>query len=305
LHRIVVKSLKDRPMIVDVVVMRTKLSQRYDRKDHHVGRGTPAALRKAHRNISYRFCRPKTTAPPNWLLILMIIASMTGCPGEHQSSKPRGVIAPSVTLTRTTETGKESFQWPTDPAHARLRLEVELKARLGTIEIELMPELAPKSVDRVITLVRQAYYDGTTFHRVISGFMIQGGDPYTRDQDPSNDGRGGAQLSLSDEFSAAPFERGVVALANRGRRDSTSSQFFIMQAENRGLDGRYNAIGRVISGLDLVDEIAAVQTDAVGRWGPKDRPIENVVIRKATVEGPTDPTTRINAPQPGDRRPKT
>lgn len=164
-----------------------------------------------------------------------------------------------------------------------IALEVELPGRAGAIEVELMPELAPTSTERVLSLSRDGYYDGTTFHRVIPGFMIQGGDPNSRDRDPTNDGRGGDSTPIPDEFSAAPFERGVVALANRGQTGSTSSQLFIMHADHHGLNGRYNVIGRVVAGLELVDAIAGIETDAVGRWGPKDRPIQNVHIRKVTA----------------------
>ena len=125
--------------------------------------------------------------------------------------------------------------------------------------------------------MQNGYYDGTTFHRVIPGFMIQGGDPKSRDRDPSNDGTGGGD-PLPDEFTAAPYLRGVVGMGNRGRSDSTSAQFFIMHADNRNLDGRYNTIGRVLDGMDFVDEITRVAIDHVGRWGPRDRPIENVRI---------------------------
>lgn len=167
-----------------------------------------------------------------------------------------------------------------------MHLEVVTEDSEGTIEIELMPELAPASVEELIQLTRSGHYDGTTFHRVIRGFMIQGGDPNSRDRDPANDGRGRATRPLPDEFSSAPFVRGVVALAREGRADSNNSQFFILQSDHRDLDGHYTAIGRVVSGIDYVDAIANTPTDKVGRWGPKDRPIENVSIRRAFITGP-------------------
>lgn len=174
--------------------------------------------------------------------------------------------------------GNDDFSWPDDPSHPVLELQVETADRKGTVLIELMPELAPKTVVNVIDLASDGYYDGTTFHRVIPGFMIQGGDPRSRDRDPSNDGTGGGENPLPDEFSAAPYLRGVVGMGNRGRTDSTSAQFFIMHADNRNLDGRYNTIGRVLDGMDFVDEITRVAIDRAGRWGPRDRPMENVRI---------------------------
>lgn len=177
------------------------------------------------------------------------------------------------------------WAWPVDPSHPVIALSIEGAGLSGEVLIELMPELAPSSVVAVAELARDGYYDGTTFHRVIPGFMIQGGDPNTRDRDPTNDGMGRPGRALPDEFSDAPFLRGVVGMGNKGRQNSASTQFFIMQSDKTNLDGRYNAIGRVIHGMDLVDQIAAVTTDRTGRWGPKDRPIENVVITQARPVG--------------------
>ncbi len=181
--------------------------------------------------------------------------------------------------------GNDDFAWPDDPSHPVLELQIETAERQGTILIELMPELAPRTVVNVIDLASDGYYDGTTFHRVIPGFMIQGGDPKSRDRDPTNDGTGGGENPLPDEFSAAPYLRGVVGMGNRGRSDSTSAQFFIMHAENRNLDGRYNTIGRVLDGMDFVDDITRVAIDRSGRWGPRDRPIENVRITSVRPVG--------------------
>lgn len=181
--------------------------------------------------------------------------------------------------------GPEGFAWPADPSHPVIEIEVRTPERRGTILVELMPELAPTTVVNVIELAEEGYYDGTTFHRVIPGFMIQGGDPRSRDRDPTNDGTGGAERDLPDEFTSAPYLRGIVGMGNRGRADSTSTQFFIMQADNRNLDGRYNTIGRVLDGMPLVDDITRVAIDRSGRWGPKDRPIENVVIERVRPIG--------------------
>ncbi|HPG25985.1 MAG: peptidylprolyl isomerase [Spirochaetaceae bacterium] len=188
--------------------------------------------------------------------------------------------------TTTSPTASHPFAWPSDPSHPVLRLEIDGSAGPGHIDIELMPELAPVTVARIIELASAGYYDGTTFHRVIPDFMIQGGDPRSRDRDPTNDGLGGHDEQLPDEFGEAPFVRGVVGLGNRGRPGSTSTQFFVMQADDRNLDGRYTPIGRVVAGLELVDAISRVQTDRTGRWGPRDRPIENVVMKHVSIVGP-------------------
>jgi len=213
------------------------------------------------------------------LALLATIAATSGCPIANHD---RGLADDDHSGSNASAPSGE-FVWPVSRSNPILRLEVDMHEAIDVIEIELMPSLAPRCVDSLVRLVRDGYYDGTTFHRVIAGFMIQGGDPNSRDSDPSNDGRGGTSDSLPDEVSRARVVRGAVALSNRGRPNSNSSQFFIMQADDPSLDGRHTIVGRVTSGIDFVDRIARTPTDKVGRWGPKDRPIENVVIRSATI----------------------
>jgi len=178
-----------------------------------------------------------------------------------------------------------SFDWPQDPGHPAIRIELTGAAGEGVIEIELMPELAPQTVEQILAWADEGYFDGTTFHRVIKDFMIQGGDPNSRDEIPTNDGLGGPGFVLDDEFTAAPFVRGVVGMGNTGRRNSAGSQFFIMQADQRNLDGAYTVIGRVRSGIEMVDAVVDVEIDKVGRWGPMSRPIENVVMARVRRVG--------------------
>lgn len=187
---------------------------------------------------------------------------------------------------RTASQTPAPFAWPKRTDHPTLILELAFAGRHERIEIELYPELAPESVQHVVALARSGHYDGTTFHRVIPGFVLQGGDPNSRDRDPSNDGQGGAPIAIPDELSGAPIERGVVALASQGRPNSTSTQFFIAHGKAEALTGRYNVIGRVREGIDTVDAVAAIPTDAIGRWGPKDRPLEAVTIERILVPGP-------------------
>ncbi len=145
------------------------------------------------------------------------------------------------------------------------------------IVLRLYPAAAPNTVANFIELANSGYYDGLTFHRVISGFMIQGGDP-------NGDGTGGPGYSIKGEFSDngvenyLSHERGVISMARATDYDSAGSQFFIMHADADSLDGQYAAFGEVIEGIEVVDAIAAVATDA------KDKPIEDVVIESITVE---------------------
>lgn len=128
------------------------------------------------------------------------------------------------------------------------------------IEIELMPEAAPKTCANFEKLVKEGFYDGLIFHRVIPGFMIQGGDPL-------GNGMGGADENIVGEFKANGFNnpikhvRGVISMARAFNPNSASSQFFIMHADAPHLDGQYAAFGKVTSGMDTVDEIASIPTD--------------------------------------------
>jgi peptidylprolyl isomerase len=133
-----------------------------------------------------------------------------------------------------------------DPAN---QLALEL-SNGGKVVIQMRPDLAPHHVERVQTLVRQGFYNGLSFHRVVPGFMAQGGDP-------TGTGEGGSKLpDLKAEFSSMPFLRGTVGAARTNKEDTANSQFFIMFVPNVSLDNKYTVFGRVISGMDAVDKIA-------------------------------------------------
>ena len=147
-----------------------------------------------------------------------------------------------------------------------------------TFMAELYPEKAPNTVNNFLSLVRSHFYDGLTFHRVISGFMIQGGDP-------AGNGMGGPGYTIRGEFRSNGFAqndlkhgRGVLSMARTMMPDSAGSQFFIMHEDASHLDGQYAAFGKVIEGMDVIDEIASVQTDM------RDKPLEPQVIRSVTAE---------------------
>jgi cyclophilin family peptidyl-prolyl cis-trans isomerase len=153
----------------------------------------------------------------------------------------------------------------------------------GEIRFELLADVAPETAANFVRLAEKGFYDGTTFHRVIPGFMIQGGDPNTRNRDPRDDGRGRAD-PLRDEFSAIGHRRGIVSMANSGRANSASCQFFIVVGDQPDLDGRYAVFGNVIAGMDVVDRIVAMPRDVYGRHGPPDRPLANVVVESVRIE---------------------
>ncbi len=145
------------------------------------------------------------------------------------------------------------------------------------IVLELYPEVAPESVKNFVSLVSKGFYDGVGFHRIIPGFMIQGGDP-------EGTGMGGPGYSIKGEFASNGFKndlkhtKGVISMARSGNPNSAGSQFFIMHETSPHLDGDYAAFGKVIEGQDVVDSIATVPTD----WS--DRPLEPVVMKTVTVD---------------------
>ncbi len=154
------------------------------------------------------------------------------------------------------------------------------------IRVELYPEIAPNTVNNFISLVKKGFYDGVIFHRVIPGFMIQGGDPQGK-------GMGGPGYSIRGEFSGNGFpntlkhDRGVLSMARTMAPNSAGSQFFIMHEEAPHLDGQYAAFGRVIEGIEAVDRIAAVRTDY------NDKPRIPQVMKKVTVD-----TFGVEYPEP-------
>lgn len=154
---------------------------------------------------------------------------------------------------------------------------VTMETTAGVIKAELYPEIAPNTVNNFISLIQKGFYDGLTFHRVIENFMIQGGDP-------DGNGTGGPGYSIKGEFSQNGFEnnlehkRGVLSMARSQMPDSAGSQFFIMHKDAPHLDGAYAAFGKVIEGLDAVDQIASTNIDY------RDAPLEPQVMTKVTVE---------------------
>ncbi|MNX60757.1 putative peptidyl-prolyl cis-trans isomerase [compost metagenome] len=146
-----------------------------------------------------------------------------------------------------------------------------------TIKVELYPKVAPNTVNNFISLVKKGFYDGTIFHRVIPGFMIQGGDP-------EGTGAGGPGYNIKGEFTQNNFQndlkhtRGVISMARTKMPDTAGSQFFIMAADYPGLDGQYASFGKVTEGMDVVDEIVNQPRDA------NDAPNTKQVMKKVTVD---------------------
>jgi peptidyl-prolyl cis-trans isomerase B (cyclophilin B) len=221
----------------------------------------------------------------------MVLASFTVAPG----CGPDEVAKPPLETA-----GPPRVVLPPAPEAPRPVAVISVES-FGEIRLELIPEIAPRTVENFIKLAEERFYDGTTFHRVIPGFMIQGGDPNTKNRDPRDDGRGGPDYTIEDEFSEVSHVRGMVSMANRGTPRSGGSQFFILVKSNPDLDGGYAIFGRVIEGMEVADRIVAAERDVFGRHGPIDRPLENVVVASIRIEGATpggDPAPRPAAEEP-------
>jgi peptidyl-prolyl cis-trans isomerase B (cyclophilin B) len=201
------------------------------------------------------------------LIVLAACGGQTGTNGSSGIQDP-GVAEPAPSSENGTSTENNGEQPP----------QVTIEMESGElIVIELYPSIAPNTVNNFISLVKQGYYDGLIFHRVIPDFMIQGGDP-------TGTGMGGPGYAVKGEFADNGFEntlvheRGVISMARSQHPDSAGSQFFIMQADAPHLDGGYAAFGKVISGMEEVDRIVSVER------GAGDKPVEPEVMNKVTVD---------------------
>ncbi len=216
------------------------------------------------------------------LLACCILLPLAGCFGANIHTTASTVessgetVAPSATEAPQTSAGEED-NMSTEKIIATIEVE-----GYGTIVLELYPDIAPQSVYNFCALARSGFYDGTIFHRVIKGFMIQGGDP-------TGTGTGGPGYCIKGEFAANGWNnplkhtRGVISMARATPYDSAGCQFFICHQTAAHLDGAYAAFGTVTSGIEVVDAIANVAT------GAANRPLEEVVIKSVTVEGPELP----------------
>ena len=158
-----------------------------------------------------------------------------------------------------------------------------LKTSEGEMVVEFWPEVAPKTVENFKKLAREGLYDGTLFHRIIAGFMIQGGDPLTKDPSKENLwGQGGTSHTVPAEFNDRPHVRGVISMAREQDPNSGRSQFFICLGPAKRLDGKYSAFGRVIKGLDVLDKIGQAPVTR-GPDGQLSKPRVRVALQSVKI----------------------
>jgi peptidyl-prolyl cis-trans isomerase B (cyclophilin B) len=189
------------------------------------------------------------------------------------------ILCTFYSCTDTREAGYSQESKYTDKEIERMsKTRAIIETGFGDIELRFFPEVAPNHVKNFIELAKKGFYDGTTFHRVIPGFMIQGGDPNSRSHDRSKHGMGGPGYTIKAEFNDLPHKRGALSMARAADPDSAGSQFFICVADSFFLDGQYTLFGEVVSGMDVADKIVNQPRDRM------DNPIERVEMKVRIVE---------------------
>jgi cyclophilin family peptidyl-prolyl cis-trans isomerase len=190
------------------------------------------------------------------------------------STTEASIVPPPASTTTAAEEKKPMSQYQNKVA--------ELHTSAGEIDIRFYPDLAPNHVKNFIDLAEKGFYNGTKFHRVIPGFMIQGGDPNTVSGAPTTWGTGGSGKNVSAEFSAVSHKRGIVSMARSNDPDSASSQFFVVTSDSTFLDRQYTVFGQVTKGMDVADKIVNAPK------GAQDRPNDPTSIQKIVIRDARD-----------------
>jgi len=207
-------------------------------------------------------------------LLVLSFASLTACKGGEKSIEDVYQGSPEVFNANKDDVMKDFDQMAAPKAGDKIAV---IETDMGTIKIKLFPEFAPKTVENFVKLAGEGFYDGLIFHRVIPGFMIQGGDP-------DGNGQGGPGYTVPAEITPNLVHfKGALATARlpdqiNPNKDSSGSQFYIVQGDARFLDNNYTVFGQTFEGMDIVDAIAAVDRDG------NDKPLEDIVMEKVTVE---------------------
>ena len=171
------------------------------------------------------------------------------------------ILIPSFIGSAAAQSMAEQQDFTQDEIIEMANKAVVIVTQSGTFTIELFPEVAPNHVYHFLKLIESGYYDGTVFHRIIPGFMIQGGDPNTKNSDKSSWGQGGPGYNLKAEFNSRSHLRGIVSMARSTDPDSAGSQFFIVTSDSTFLDKQYTVFGEVIDGMEVADKIVNLPRD--------------------------------------------
>jgi cyclophilin family peptidyl-prolyl cis-trans isomerase len=217
--------------------------------------------------VAVAACRPANTANNETTAAQTETTTTTS-----SASATDATVPPATTSSAAAEENR--------PMSAYQNKVAELHTSAGEIDIRFFPDVAPNHVKNFIDLAEKGFYNGTKFHRVIPGFMIQGGDPNTISGSPATWGTGGSGKNIAQEFNSISHKRGIVSMARSNDPNSASSQFFIVVKDSTFLDNQYTVFGQVTKGMDIADKIVSAPT------GSQDRPnnptsIDKIVIRDA------------------------
>jgi cyclophilin family peptidyl-prolyl cis-trans isomerase len=219
--------------------------------------------------VAVAACRPANTANNETTAVQTEITTTSSATATDAT------VPPATTSSAAAEENR--------PMSAYQNKVAELHTSSGEIDIRFFPDVAPNHVKNFIDLAEKGFYNGTKFHRVIPGFMIQGGDPNTISGSPATWGTGGSGKNIAQEFNSISHKRGIVSMARSNDPNSASSQFFIVVKDSTFLDNQYTVFGQVTKGMDIADKIVGAPT------GSQDRPnnptsIDKIVIRDAKPE---------------------
>ena len=207
------------------------------------------------------------------ILITSLLTLVCGLAVAHAEDAKKETQAAKAEEPKKAEDPKKEEAKKTDVKEVAV-----IKTTEGEMVLEFWPDVAPKHVENFKALAKKGFYDGTCFHRVIKGFMIQGGDPNTKDESKKSSwGMGGPGYSVKAEFNDKPHVRGVLSMARSADPNSAGSQFFICHGDPRFLDKQYTAFGKLIKGDDVLEKIATTPTE------PGDRPVKRVNIESIKI----------------------
>lgn len=217
------------------------------------------------------------------IVILLVLAACAPANQENAAAQTDTAAPAADTMSTAAADTATAAPAPQEKPMSEYQNKVaEIKTTAGTITIRFFSDVAPNHVKNFLDLAQKGFYNGTKFHRVIPGFMIQGGDPNTKAGDPNTWGTGGSGSHVRAEFSSIPHRRGIVSMARAQDPNSASSQFFIVVKDSTFLDNQYSVFGEVTSGMDVADKIVNAPRNA------SDRPNNPVAIESITVRDATD-----------------
>lgn len=216
------------------------------------------------------------------IVVVVVVAALVGLFGLGNEAPPSSAPQSGEPQNSVPQSSSIANQVPEEELYENaVKAEITMENG-GTIVLELYPNLAPITVDNFVKLANEGFYDGLTFHRIVKGFMIQGGDP-------NGDGTGGPGHTIKGEFASNGWNnplshtRGVISMARSNGNDTAGSQFFIVDGDASFLDGQYAAFGKVTDGLDVVDEIAATPVEQRATDDQPQTPLEPVVIASIKI----------------------